>query len=1573
MVHRCEALAWSRTAALSVLLAIVLGQSAHSQTCSLTIASAVQFDTPITWTPPDCTSTVQGYENGRLVGQVKQIRSGDVMIGQISTGTSPTLGVKLWPLSGPQQSPMEIPVVIDDCRTPRLAISSVPSPTTRVCWTLPNCTATVEALQEGAVVSRFSGVKSCEKTIAELTNGLAKPTELRLYATPTSPVPAESRLVEPSNSTPAVLSLFQDDFRQNKGWLDFITEEIVTDTCYNTGAAKVGVSNDLASGAAGQTLRAEANWKGLDFSNHVIVGNRILDSGQSGRWIYRFNFYLPSATAGSGQSGPEVSIQDTVDGTHTYIAGLQFQSNPEALPENRDAWAIWVRGEWVVMAHQALVRDRWYTAELEADFESKEYVRFSVKGEGLELRQELAGQSITVESRGFDPAFVITLEVENQWTCGAPRPTSNVVYYKDVELVRLPESDHPYDNNSDTSWSYTNLNAAALRVTFDPRTSVENGADFIHLTDGNGVHIPGSPFTGMSLAGQTKTVPGDTVRIRLVADRRNADFGFKVSDIAAVVTPPPPIGPDLTISKTHSGIFSEGQAGMYLVQVRNTGSGATNGPVFVVDTLPAGLTGNGMTGAGWTCTQPAGPCTRADVLAPGSGYPPLELKVTVGSNAAPGVINSAVVSGGGDTNPDNNRADDPTMIVPPQVCPPLESDHPYPNNLDNTWTCTIPHATSLEVTFDPRTSVEIGADFIYVLDGNGLNIPGSPFTGTSLAGKTHTVQGNTARIRLVTDRRNGDFGFVATVRDVSGPVPAGPDLTITKTHAGNFTRGEAGTYSIEVRNVGTGITSGIVSVTDTVPAGLTGAGITGAAWDCAQPAGPCTRMDALPPGSAYPPLRLTVNVNSGAPSVVTNSATVSGGGDETPVNNTANDRTLIPSSPSCTLPESEHPYGSSLDTTWTCTIPNATALEVRFDPRTSVESGSDFIYVMDGNGLNIHGSPFTGTSLAGRSKTVPGNTVKIRLATDRRGAGFGFKVSAIAPWGIAVGEQRVDAILDAFNSPWVICCTADPSIPSPVVRVVEDVNGNAMEVGYDLTNMAPPDSNGYRQSWVVLQRQLSTAEDFRRFTHLRVALKGSNPKSHDNIEIKLRDSRGLFAVSLKSMTDLPVWRPVYIDLREFTGDGGIDLEHIVGLEIAIVRCDGCEVFDNPSVGGPQEEHSGTLSIRELAAVDLKPGAVNRLFETDFESVESNPTILADTANALLARIVQAEPGAGLIPAWFPERYPNFNSYAQAEALLVFTYEFERTGNPAFRNAARNMAARLLALQIPPGTTQAGAWYTGYGVQNGVLTPPHRAAPATQICDGNESMAENIDACEWVGNVGWLLIALERLQRSGIYDDPVKLQTALERGAAWIAGQPQYRANPGYPDLISLGTEGNISAYFGLLAAGKRSDAARLGSAIFGSAWDNVQRRLKPGVGPSDAATAMDVAGSWGVTFLRSIGRLQEALESQSYAASILRVCSFDGYTCAYGDIAGPYTPAVEFTAQAAAAGIKDADFVMREILKLQQGANDPYPKAFPGAANHWYGGQLTPWNTTMPGVSPTAWVYFAFGNRDPLVDILMRQ
>ena len=130
--------------------------------------------------------------------------------------------------------------------------------------------------------------------------------------------------------------------------------------------------------------------------------------------------------------------------------------------------------------------------------------------------------------------------------------------------------------------------------------------------------------------------------------------------------------------------------------------------------------------------------------------------------------------------------------------------------------------------------------------------------------------------------------------DFTPVVAPAPDLSISLTHTGNFAQGQTGaTYTITVQNVGAAAANSTVTVTDTLPAGLTATSIAGTGWACTQPAGPCGRGDALAAGAGYPPIVLTVNVAGNAAASVIHTATVSGGGETNTSNDTASDTTII--------------------------------------------------------------------------------------------------------------------------------------------------------------------------------------------------------------------------------------------------------------------------------------------------------------------------------------------------------------------------------------------------------------------------------------------------------------------------------------------------------------------------------------------------------------------------------------------------------------------------------------------------------------------------------------------------------
>ncbi len=128
-----------------------------------------------------------------------------------------------------------------------------------------------------------------------------------------------------------------------------------------------------------------------------------------------------------------------------------------------------------------------------------------------------------------------------------------------------------------------------------------------------------------------------------------------------------------------------------------------------------------------------------------------------------------------------------------------------------------------------------------------------------------------------------------------------PDYVITRNHTGNFTTGIPGTLNLLVNNIGPQAGSGILTVTDILPAGLvfTPTGSGGNGWLCSAVGQvvTCNTSTVVLPGTSAPPLSIVVtpNATAVAASPVTCLATVSGGA-EPPVNafnNNANDVVIV--------------------------------------------------------------------------------------------------------------------------------------------------------------------------------------------------------------------------------------------------------------------------------------------------------------------------------------------------------------------------------------------------------------------------------------------------------------------------------------------------------------------------------------------------------------------------------------------------------------------------------------------------------------------------------------------------------
>lgn len=208
---------------------------------------------------------------------------------------------------------------------------------------------------------------------------------------------------------------------------------------------------------------------------------------------------------------------------------------------------------------------------------------------------------------------------------------------------------------------------------------------------------------------------------------------------------------------------------------------------------------------------------------------------------------------------------------------------------------------SLGFTPSALTVQDINGDGKVDLIATGYNNIGTAFGNgdgsfqTASAFSTSIVNGPTISI--------ADFNGDGTA-DLAGPSYSGAavflggctDLTITKSHYGNFIGMQPGVYRIFV-TAKKASSRGTVTVTDLLPAPLTVASMSGYGWDCDVNKLTCTRDSAVGAETSFPEIAVVVNVPGGDALTVTNTAFVSAISDANSENNTASDPTTITQQP----------------------------------------------------------------------------------------------------------------------------------------------------------------------------------------------------------------------------------------------------------------------------------------------------------------------------------------------------------------------------------------------------------------------------------------------------------------------------------------------------------------------------------------------------------------------------------------------------------------------------------------------------------------------------------------------------
>jgi len=214
--------------------------------------------------------------------------------------------------------------------------------------------------------------------------------------------------------------------------------------------------------------------------------------------------------------------------------------------------------------------------------------------------------------------------------------------------------------------------------------------------------------------------------------------------------------------------------------------------------------------------------------------------------------------------------------------------------------------------------------------GGGVVLVSGPPASISVTGGTSGLTLNPGVSYGATAGAAGTSVTNASISSTSGTQSGAqctPDMTLGKSHVGNFTRGLTASYTIPVSNLSPfGPTSGTVTVNDTLPVGLIPTSASGTGWTCSVTSQTvsCTDSTVLAANSSYPSITINANVAQTAPATETNTAVVGGGGEVNLANDTATDVANVVSSADLSVTNTAvpNPVAAGSNITYTQVVTN---------------------------------------------------------------------------------------------------------------------------------------------------------------------------------------------------------------------------------------------------------------------------------------------------------------------------------------------------------------------------------------------------------------------------------------------------------------------------------------------------------------------------------------------------------------------------------------------------------------------------------------------------------------------------
>jgi uncharacterized repeat protein (TIGR01451 family) len=456
------------------------------------------------------------------------------------------------------------------------------------------------------------------------------------------------------------------------------------------------------------------------------------------------------------------------------------------------------------------------------------------------------------------------------------------------------------------NYAFTGLNAGTYTVTQPVQpTGTLNGITTAGTVSGGG---GGSPGTATPVTTATSAIAN------IILNESGGSVASSPNNNFAEV-PTSTISGSVFLDQNNNGVQNGADAGISAQTIRLTGTD-NNGNAVTVDTTTdasGNYTFSGLAPGSYTVTQLAQPADTAN------------------GQTVPGAVGNGG-SAGSATAPTTVPSQIAGIVLPPATVSAANNFAELPNGRSIRGQVFLDYAGNGAVD---GSDYGIGAQ---VINLSGTDASGNPVTRTTtsladgsfefsgLPEGTYTIDQpaqppSTTNVTPVV----GSAGGVASNNPTGGvssrisgiamtgttmvsggnlfpEMPgAAPDLAISKTHtpATFAAGGTTGYYTLVPSNVGSVATSGLITVVDTLPAGITPVALpTTGAWSCSA-AGQivtCTSSNVIAAASVGDSIVLRVAVASGlAGQILTNQAVISGGGEPAGFegNNTASDPTPI--------------------------------------------------------------------------------------------------------------------------------------------------------------------------------------------------------------------------------------------------------------------------------------------------------------------------------------------------------------------------------------------------------------------------------------------------------------------------------------------------------------------------------------------------------------------------------------------------------------------------------------------------------------------------------------------------------